>query len=63
MKLKRYLDTKGIKIKHFAMILEVDPSHLSRWITGKVMPRVETIKKIEQLTEGNVTVIDWYDDN
>lgn len=60
MKLREYLNNKGIKIKFFASQMGVDTSYVSNWMAGKKIPRKESMKKIEELTGGKVRPNDWF---
>lgn len=47
--LKEWLDTKGIKRKDFAELLQVDPQMISGWLSGVGRPKgldAECVKKL-----------------
>jgi transcriptional regulator with XRE-family HTH domain len=53
--LKKWLDSNGISQKEFAGMIGVAPSTVYRVITGKTRPKLDIAKKIETLTNGEVT--------
>jgi transcriptional regulator with XRE-family HTH domain len=59
MKLKKYLEERGMSQTFFAKKVGVNPTHLSRWIGGKTVPRIDYILKIEEATNGEVSSRDW----
>ena len=60
MKLQKYLEERGMTKVFFAKKIGVNPTHLSRWIGGKTIPRLDYILKIEEATDGKVTSRDWH---
>ena len=45
-----------------ARLIGCDPSQVGRWESGlSHQPSFETIEKIDRLTDGEVTIIDWYE--
>lgn len=59
MKLTDYLEQNGITKKFFSNKIGVNPTHLSRWLSGKTTPRVDYIIEIEKATNGAVSAKDW----
>lgn len=57
-KLKDYLDDKSVA--KFASDLDVDRTTVYYWIYGRSLPRPETIKRIESITNGAIRPGDWY---
>jgi len=55
MKLDLWLFMNKITKKNFAETLKVSRGHLQEIVSGKRKPSVKLAKKIEELTEGNVT--------
>lgn len=58
MKLKDFLKLSKIREGDFAAQLGVSQSSVSRYATGRAMPKPKTILEIERLTDGAVT---WRD--
>lgn len=50
------IQSKGISRKQFALDLEIDPSHITKLIKGKVTPSPETCKKVARYF-GDPTVL------
>ena len=59
MTLAEYFVITGLRKSFFAQKINVPKQTLSTWITGKKMPRIETIMKIEEATGGKVKPKDW----
>jgi transcriptional regulator with XRE-family HTH domain len=59
MKLKDYLDEKGIKYKFFAQKLGVSYQHFWRLVQGKSLPSLTLVSKIKKATDNQVTFDDW----
>ena len=59
MTLKEYFRVTGLKKSFFAEKIGVCRPLLSVWINGKKTPRIETILRIQQATDGKVKPIDW----
>jgi len=59
MTLAEYFQITGLKKSFFAEKICVPKQTLSTWISGKKMPRIETILKIEEATGGKVKAKDW----
>ena len=53
--LKNWLENKGISQKEFAAMIGVAPSTIYRVITGKTRPKLDVARKIETLTNGEVS--------
>ena len=49
--LKTYRQFKGIKQRKLAELLDVDPSYVSSWETGRSVPTYETRLKICELLQ------------
>ena len=59
MKLNEYLEANGTKKSFFAKKLGILPQMLTTWLSGRTMPRIEMILKIEEATGGKVKAKDW----
>lgn len=59
MQLRKYLDTKPVTAYRAAKDLQVRHSTMWRWLTGRSIPRVDMIRKIEAYTGGKVKAGDW----
>ena len=60
MKLKHYIEKRGISRRYFAKIAKLDPSAITLLIQGKRKPKQETIIKIFIASKGEVTAEDFY---
>lgn len=58
MTLKEYLAQEAMPALRFAKRAGVDSSTIDRLLAGQ-MPRIDTIKRIEQATGGAVGFEDW----
>lgn len=58
MKLKEYMESRGIAGRRMAKILGVSPSHLNLIINEKRSPSVSLAKKIQEFTEGKISAIE-----
>lgn len=54
-----YLTSNGIKQSHFAGLLGIHPSVLSRFLNGGARPSLETAFEIERVTGGGVPAVSW----
>lgn len=54
--LKKYLKKNKLTIKKFAEIIEYGRGNLSAMLRGKFKPSLKTALKIEQATNGEVSV-------
>lgn len=59
MKLKDYLESKGISAVRFAADMNVSYSTLCYWRNGQKHPSLEHMIEIEKLTNGEVTMKDF----
>jgi predicted transcriptional regulator len=60
MQLGDHLKRKGITPKAFAKRVKKNPRTVYRWLDGTRPPtRVQTLKEIEEATDGDVTIADW----
>lgn len=60
MKLQTYIEKASITQEQFAASLGVTQAAVSRWIQGKKLPRPEAMKRISEITSGEVTPNDFY---
>lgn len=61
--LSAYLTSKGISQKSFADMLSIDRSVVSRFLSGKVKPSLDTAFAIERATKGKVKAWAWVSDS
>ncbi len=59
MKLREYLNCNHIKYNGFSKMLGVSPSTVNLWLNTKTKPLLIMRKKIEELTQGAVSLADW----
>lgn len=62
MTLSEYLDAAGLKPAQFAQALGVEPSTITRMISGARGPSLDMALRIEAATIGQVTPKDWVKD-
>jgi transcriptional regulator with XRE-family HTH domain len=58
-KLYKYLDDNGLKQTFFAKKLKITLSAVNMLALGKSAPSLDLAYRIEELTNGQVTVYDW----
>lgn len=58
--LARYLSTAGKTQRWLAARVGVRPATVCAWCSGASTPRPEHMIRIEQATEGEVPVSDWF---
>ena len=61
MKLARYLKRKKLSPEDFAVLIEVHPTTVYRFIQGLSFPKSGNLKRIAQVTGGSVTANDFVD--
>lgn len=61
MKLSAWLEKTGIPVDEFADLIGVHRSTVNRFVRGFVFPRLETVEKIKEVTNGEVTAQDLID--
>lgn len=54
MNLREWLFSKRLSITYFAGLLKVDRCYVHRWIAGKQIPSEKIMKKIRELTLGQI---------
>lgn len=59
MKLENYLDKKKINQSSFAQMIGVSRTHANKMIKGRRTPSFKLAKKIQEVTEGLVTIDDF----
>jgi len=59
MKLKIWLETKGIRPATFAKQLGCSHTTIGRYLNGERLPRRNILMKIDKVTEGEVTANDF----
>lgn len=61
MTLKEYVKINNFSQYRFAKMMNISPANISRWITGKNIPSLRHLKKIKEITGGQVTIVDFYE--
>ena len=61
MKLKVYLESKGMSQEDFSHLLGITPAMTSYMASGKRSPSLALALKIQRLTSGKVRPEDWGD--
>lgn len=56
MLLDEFLKQSGLKKKAFAKSVEISTTNLWKLLTGKSKPSLKTAKRIEEFTQGQVTM-------
>ena len=59
MTLKNFMVKYSITARQLAGKLRVSMSAVRKWVQGTRIPRLQTIKRIHNLTNGEVTYDDW----
>jgi len=59
MTLREWREKKGLTVTELARILEADKSAVSRWENGERFPSRRFLKKIAEVTKGEVTANDF----
>lgn len=59
MKLKQYLQKESITYSNFANLMKVHERTVFAWIKGIRFPGRKNMRKIEKVTQGNVTYRDF----
>ncbi len=62
MKLKEYMDRENLTDQTMADLLKKERSVVTRYRNGDVTPPIETIARIEEVTNGKVKFRDWVGD-
>ena len=63
MTLKQWLDTHHLSAAWCAKQLGATPSALSLWLSGKRAPNLRYLQAIHRLTDGEVGLMDWQDED
>lgn len=63
MKLRDFLQSKGMKINFLAAEIGVNQSLVCAWLNGAVVPTLKHIVKIEEITKGKVRARDLIVEN
>jgi len=61
MKLGDFLSTQGFSVRDFAKTVNVTDAAMSRYVSGKRLPRAEIMQRIVEATEGNVQPNDFFE--
>lgn len=61
MRLDRYIDTHGFTRQQFADAIGCEQPTVSRFITGARMPNPDLMRKIADVTNGEVTPNDFFE--
>lgn len=59
MKLRDYLDNRGMTIKHFAKVINYSYQHISNTMLGYKKAGRKFMEIVEKETKGDVTFKDW----
>ena len=59
MQLKAYLAQENLRPTHFAKILGLRPSTVTRWLNVGRIPSLESMRLVEKATQGAVTADDF----
>jgi len=54
--LKLYLEKKGYRPVDIAKLLNVSPSAVSSWITGRAKPRLKIAKRLRRFCDAPITM-------
>lgn len=60
MKLSDWCEAREISYRQLALWMGVHNATAWRWIQEKAIPSPERVAQIERITEGAVTLQDWY---
>ena len=61
-KLTKWREAEGLSRGELAIAIGCNRSQIGRWESGlSHQPSFETIEKIDRLTDGQVTILDWYE--
>jgi transcriptional regulator with XRE-family HTH domain len=60
MYLKDWLNENDMTLEEFADKCEFSRGAVAKWISGERFPRIDALKKIEGITDGGVTVQDFF---
>ena len=61
MILKQWLEINDLTVEEFADKGEFSRGAVSKWISGERFPRIPALKRIEEMTDGFVTVQDFFE--
>lgn len=61
MTLKKYLEINKVSQYRFAKKVNASTANVCRWVNGKFVPSINYLKKIKEITNGQVTVADFYE--
>jgi transcriptional regulator with XRE-family HTH domain len=59
MTLAQWIEKQGRTQRWFAGEVGAPEATVSRWCSGKMMPRLDRLRQIEQITGGSVTANDF----
>lgn len=59
MKLKEYLEKYGVRQTFLCERLSISPQCLTRYLSGYNRPSLEVMAKMEDVTDGKVSIRDW----
>lgn len=62
MKLKLYLSEKNLSLEQFADLVGASPFGVRKWITGERIPRKKALRRIRQITGGEVSYADFLEE-
>lgn len=59
MQLRTYLEGTGTSVREFADLTGVTIFAVRKWLNGERTPKTRTVKLIDQITSGKVSLDDW----
>ena len=61
-KLKAWREAQGLSRGELAQAIGCNRSQVGRWESGlSFQPSYSIIQRVERLTDGSVTIVDWYE--
>lgn len=61
MKLGTFIKSREMSHEAFGKIVGVTQATINRYVRGERFPSPEMIRRIQDATDGSVTVADWYE--
>ena len=61
MKFAKWIALNGLKKQWVAEKIGVHPGHMSRYMSGKAVPSLARMVRIEELTKGEVRASDFFE--
>jgi transcriptional regulator with XRE-family HTH domain len=57
-KFRKWLYDNGYSVEHFANKIGVGRSSVQNWLAGRAKPRVDLMKKVRQITNGQISKVE-----